>query len=70
MMDLEEFASANDGRKTVRCPVCNLPDDIKAQVVAGKLKGIGSVMTTRWLRSKDFEVSQYAVQNHFTRGHD
>lgn len=68
-MDLEEFAP----KSRTQCVVCNLPDELRSQVEAGRTsdpKRFTYSVISKWLKTNwALDCSEDSLRRHFNRGH-
>lgn len=66
-VSLDTFAAAQPNPKA-KCPVCQLPDAVRAQVEQAHHVHTGTVVS-KWLSSVGTPIPAQSVRNHWNAGH-
>lgn len=52
------------------CPVCQLPDDVRGQLVDATRKKIKRALQLEWLAELGYDISDHDLSAHYSGRHD
>lgn len=65
----EEFAQRMGAKPRGQCGVCELPDEVRAELARAHEMGFRSTIMASYLREAGYDVGIGALENHAKRNH-